>query len=205
MKKSDIAGRVADRIGLGQSAAGNAVDAVFEAVGEALANGEEVRIAGFGTFGTRNRPARTGRNPQTGESLSIPASTAPAFKPGKAPKDAVSDGKASLTGNRRGSGSSENQGGLDVETGRFRCDDGDPGCPGTTAAKTKQTQWVDGYLSTPRPARWQIRQKHNRSLLLLPQVPVSTAVDKAGNRSTNRVGNLFYRCAVWPGIPRALD
>ena len=71
MKKSDIAGRVADRIGLSQSAAGYAVDAVFEAVGEALANGEEVRIAGFGTFGARNRPARTGRNPQTGESLSI--------------------------------------------------------------------------------------------------------------------------------------
>ena len=77
------------------SAAGNAVDAVFEAVGEALANGEEVRIAGFGTFGTRNRPARTGRNPQTGESLSIPASTAPAFKPGKTLKDAVNDGNAS--------------------------------------------------------------------------------------------------------------
>ena len=95
MKKSDIAGRVADRIGLSQSAAGNAVDAVFEAVGEALANGEEVRIAGFGTFGTRNRPARSGRNPQTGESLSIPASTAPAFKPGKALKDAVNDGNGS--------------------------------------------------------------------------------------------------------------
>ena len=63
MKKSDIAGRVADRDGLSRSAAGNAVDAVFEAVGEALANGEEVRIAGFGTFGTRNRLARTGRNP----------------------------------------------------------------------------------------------------------------------------------------------
>ena len=95
MKKSDIAGRVADRIGLSQSAAGNAVDAVFEAVGEALANGEEVRIAGFGTFGTRIRPARTGRNPQTVESLSIPPSTAPAFKPGKALKDAVNDGNGS--------------------------------------------------------------------------------------------------------------
>ena len=95
MKKSDIAGRMADRIGLSRSAAGNAVDAVFEAVGEALANGEEVRIAGFGTFGKTNRPARTGRNPQTGESLSIPASIAPAFKPGKALKDAVNDGNAS--------------------------------------------------------------------------------------------------------------
>ena len=92
MKKSEIAGRVADRIGQSRSAAGNPVDAVFDAVGEALANGEEVRIAGFGTFGTRKRPARTGRNPQTGESLSIPASNAPAFKPGKALKDAVNDG-----------------------------------------------------------------------------------------------------------------
>ena len=95
MSKSEIAGRVADRIGLSRSAAGDAVDAVFEAVGEALANGEEVRIVGFGTFGTRNRPARTGRNPRTGESLPIAASTAPVFKPGKALKDAVNDGKGS--------------------------------------------------------------------------------------------------------------
>ena len=64
MKKSGIAGRVADRIGLSQSAAGNAVDAVFEAVGEALANGEEVRIVGFGTFTTKSRLARTDRNPR---------------------------------------------------------------------------------------------------------------------------------------------
>ena len=86
MKKSDIAGRVADRIGLSQSVAGNAVDAVFEAVGEALAKGEEVRIGGFGTFSTKSRSARTRRNPRTGESLEIQASTAPAFKPGKALK-----------------------------------------------------------------------------------------------------------------------
>ena len=82
---------MADPIGLSQSAAGNAVDAVFEAVGEALANAEEVRIDGFGTLTTKSRRARTGRNSQTGESLSIPASTAPAFKPGKALKDAVND------------------------------------------------------------------------------------------------------------------
>ena len=89
MKKSDIADRVADQTGLSRRTAKNAVDAVFEAMGEALANGEEVRVAGFGTFGTRSRPARTGRNPRTGESLSIQASTAPVFKPGKALKDAV--------------------------------------------------------------------------------------------------------------------
>ena len=89
MKKSDIADRVADRIGVSRPVAKNAVDAVFEAMGETLANGEEVRITGFGTFGARSRPARTGRNPATGESLFIEASTVPVFKPGKALKDAV--------------------------------------------------------------------------------------------------------------------
>ena len=58
VNKSDIAGHVADRAGVGRSAAGDAVDAVFEAIGEALARGEDVRIAGFGSFGTRSRPAR---------------------------------------------------------------------------------------------------------------------------------------------------
>ena len=91
MKKSDIADQVADRIGLSRRTAGVAVDAVFEVVREALASGEEVRITGFGTLATRSRPARTGRNPQTGESLSIEASTVPVFKPGKALKDAVNE------------------------------------------------------------------------------------------------------------------
>ena len=61
----------------------------FETIGEALAKHEEVRIAGFGTFGTKNRPARTGRNPRTGEAVSIPASVAPAFRAGKALEEAV--------------------------------------------------------------------------------------------------------------------
>ena len=95
MKMSDIADRVADRIGSSRPVAGNAVDAVFEAIGEALASGEEVRIVGFGTFGTRNRPARTGRNPRTGESLAIPASTTPTFKPGETLRDVVNDGGGS--------------------------------------------------------------------------------------------------------------
>ena len=64
-------------------AAGDAVDAVFEAIGEALARSEDVRIAGFGNFGTRNRPTDTGRNLRTGESLKIAFSTAPTFKAGK--------------------------------------------------------------------------------------------------------------------------
>ena len=95
MNKSEIAGRVADRTGVGKSAAGEAVNAVFAAIAEALAGGDDVRIAGFGTFGTRSRPARTGRNPRTGESVNIAASTAPTFKPGKTLKDAVNAGGAS--------------------------------------------------------------------------------------------------------------
>lgn len=89
MNKADIADRVADRIGVSRAAAGDAVEAVFDAVGEALAQGEEVRIVGFGTFGIRNRPARTGRNPRTGERVEIRASTAPTFRPGKPLRAAV--------------------------------------------------------------------------------------------------------------------
>ena len=92
MNKSEIAGRVADRTGVGRLAAGSAVDAVFEAIGEALARGEDVRVVGFGTFGTRSRPARTGRNPRTGESLNIAASTTPTFKAGRPLRDAVNAG-----------------------------------------------------------------------------------------------------------------
>ena len=89
MNKAEMADRLAARTGLGKSAAKEAVDGVFAVIGDALANGEEVRIAGFGTFGTRSRPARTGRNPRTGEAVSISASTSPTFKAGKTLKDAV--------------------------------------------------------------------------------------------------------------------
>ena len=91
MKKRDIADRVADRTGLSGRTAGVAVDAVFEVVREAMASDDEVRISGFGIFGAKSRPARTGRNPRTGESLSIDASTVPLFKPSKALKDAVNE------------------------------------------------------------------------------------------------------------------
>ena len=89
MNKSKIADRLAGRMGLSRSAAADAVDAVFETIGEALAKHEEARIAGFGTFATKHRPARTGRNPRTGEAVSIPASVAPAFRAGKALKENV--------------------------------------------------------------------------------------------------------------------
>ena len=89
MNKARIAARLAGRTGLSKSAAAGAVDAVFETLGEALAMNEDVRIAGFGTFTTRRRPARMGRNPRSGEVVSIPASVAPAFTAGKALGNAV--------------------------------------------------------------------------------------------------------------------
>ena len=95
MNKAEMADRLAARTGLGKSAAKEAVDGVFAVIGDALANGEEVRIAGFGTFGTRSRPARTGRNPRTGEAVSISASTSPTFRVGRTPKDAVNAGPGS--------------------------------------------------------------------------------------------------------------
>ena len=95
MNKAEMADRLAARTGLSKSAAREAVDGVFAAIGDALANGEEVRITGFGTFGTRSRAARTGHNPRTGEEIAISASTSPTFKAGKTLKDAVNAGSRS--------------------------------------------------------------------------------------------------------------
>ena len=95
MNKTDMADRLAARTGLSTSVAKEAVDGVFAAIGDALANGEDVRIAGFGTFGARSRPARTGRNPRTGEAVSISASTSPTFKAGKTLQGVVNAGPGS--------------------------------------------------------------------------------------------------------------
>ena len=84
MKKSDIAAHVTRQAPLSKAAAETAVNAVFEAVGDALARGDKVTVAGFGTFATRSRAARTGRNPRTGESVAVAASKTPSFKAGKA-------------------------------------------------------------------------------------------------------------------------
>ena len=66
-----------------------ALDAFTAAVGDALKGGDKIQLVGFGTFEVRERAARTGLNPQTKETIEIPASKAPAFKPGKALKDAI--------------------------------------------------------------------------------------------------------------------
>ena len=95
MDKAEMADRLTARTGLNKAAARGVVDSVFATIGEALANGEEVRIAGFGTFAAMTRPARTGRNPRTGEAISISASKSPSFKAGKAIRDAVNEWRRS--------------------------------------------------------------------------------------------------------------
>ena len=89
LKKSDVVSHVASSASLSKAESVAAVDAVFEAIQDCLAKGESVVITGFGTFSTTSRPARRGRNPRTGESIDIAASTAPSFKAGKTLRDAV--------------------------------------------------------------------------------------------------------------------
>ena len=89
MNKTDLVNAVAEKTELSKKDAAKAVDAVFETVMDSLSEGEKVQIIGFGNFEVRERKARKGRNPQTGEEIQIPASTVPAFKAGKALRDAV--------------------------------------------------------------------------------------------------------------------
>jgi len=89
MNKSDLAEAVGQSFGGNKSMGATAVDAVLGAISDALKDGQRVQISGFGTFEVRHRKARTGRNPRTGDPVEIKASNAPAFKAGKALKDAV--------------------------------------------------------------------------------------------------------------------
>ena len=90
MNKTELVSAVAEKTEFTKKDAEKAINAVLEAVEEALAKGDKVQLVGFGTFEVRERAARTGRNPQTGEEIKIEAAKVPAFKPGKALKDAVS-------------------------------------------------------------------------------------------------------------------
>jgi DNA-binding protein HU-beta len=89
MNKQELIATVADTAGLGKGDASKAVEAVFDAVTAALKKGDEVRLVGFGTFSVSKRKASTGRNPRTGEPMTIKASSQPKFKAGKGLKDAV--------------------------------------------------------------------------------------------------------------------
>ncbi|AAU23941.1 non-specific DNA-binding protein Hbs [Bacillus sp. GM2] len=89
MNKTELINAVAEASELSKKDATKAVDSVFDTILDALKNGEKIQLIGFGNFEVRERSARKGRNPQTGEEIEIPASKVPAFKPGKALKDAV--------------------------------------------------------------------------------------------------------------------
>lgn len=89
MNKSDLVDAVANRADLSKADAGNAVDAVLDTITSVLSGGGKVSLVGFGTFDVRHRAARQGRNPKTGERITIPAGKSPGFKAGKGLKDAV--------------------------------------------------------------------------------------------------------------------
>lgn len=89
MNKQQLIDAAADSADLSKNDMARALDAFLDTLTDALRAGEKISITGFGTFEVRDRAARTARNPQTGEAIDVAASRAPAFKAGKALKDAV--------------------------------------------------------------------------------------------------------------------
>jgi DNA-binding protein HU-beta len=92
MNQTDLIAAVAERAGLSKADAGKALEALVGAITDTLKQGDEVRISGFGTFGVSERGERQGRNPQTGEAITIGASKSAKFTAGKAVKDALNGG-----------------------------------------------------------------------------------------------------------------
>ena len=89
MNKKDLVKKIAEETSLSQKQATEAIDSFLNSITNAVAVGEKVSIPGFGTFDSKTRAARTGRNPRTNETVEIPASTVPSFKAGKAFKEKV--------------------------------------------------------------------------------------------------------------------
>jgi DNA-binding protein HU-beta len=89
MNKSEFVDAIAAKTDMSKAAAGRALEAVLDTIVDTVAKGDSVSVIGFGTFESRKRAARTGKNPQTGAAIKIAATTVPAFKPGKAFKDKV--------------------------------------------------------------------------------------------------------------------
>ncbi|ODC04949.1 DNA-binding protein HU [Terasakiispira papahanaumokuakeensis] len=89
MRKPELAAAIAEHADLSKDKAGEVLNVILQQITEAVADGQDVSLVGFGTFNIRERSARTGKNPQTGETMQIPASKSVGFKPGKALKDAV--------------------------------------------------------------------------------------------------------------------
>ena len=89
MNKSEVIDAIAAGADISKAAAGRALDSMLDAVTDSLQKGEGVSLVGFGTFSVKERAARTGRNPKTGETIQIKAAKVPGYKAGKALKDAV--------------------------------------------------------------------------------------------------------------------
>lgn len=91
MNKTELIAEVANKAGLSRKDAEKALGAVVETITEAVVKGDKAQLVGFGSFETKQREARTGRNPKTKETIEIPATRVPVFKAGKALKDAVAE------------------------------------------------------------------------------------------------------------------
>jgi DNA-binding protein HU-beta len=89
MTKEEMVAKMAKEAGISKRAANDALKTFFGSVTTALKKGQKISFVGFGTFSTSKRKARTGRNPQTGAEIKIPAARVPKFKPGKSLRDAV--------------------------------------------------------------------------------------------------------------------
>ena len=89
MNKSELINALAEKTGLSKKEAEKTLNSFVDSVSDALKKGEKIQLIGFGTFDVKNRPARTARNPRTGEEIKIAASKTPVFKAGKALKDIV--------------------------------------------------------------------------------------------------------------------
>ncbi len=89
MNKNDLVNKVSDETGLSKTDSAKAVDSVFDVIMGELKNGGDIRLVGFGTFLVTKRKATTGRNPQTGAAINIPAANVPKFRPGKALKESL--------------------------------------------------------------------------------------------------------------------
>ena len=89
MNKNDLVNQVSDNTGLSKSDSAKAVDSVLDTITDTLKSGGDVRLVGFGTFLVSKRKATTGRNPQTGAAINIPAANVPKFRPGKSLKESL--------------------------------------------------------------------------------------------------------------------
>lgn len=93
MNKSELVTLVAEKTGFSKKDTEKTIDTMFAAIADVMAAGGKMQISGFGTFETKERAARTGHNPRTGEEIAIAAATMPVFKPGKVLKDKVDGNK----------------------------------------------------------------------------------------------------------------